>query len=578
VKKNFKITLTTVVLSTALAASAVPAFASDAPAAGTASAVQANSIASYTLTDNLQVEIKSILNEQVKDGTRLGAVIRLKNTGNQLTRVPDYEIRLKTDDGVAYTLQPSTRNARSVNPKSSQELSYMLVIDRSDNVTLSDIEWVDVDEYVYPKKETQVLDVSIAGQSWQGADSKILNASALKKWGEPFTIPSLPSPLVYKTVSLNKDFSGTAPVTVIQVLVENPSSQRQSIPDLAMDGKTDKEVYNGKLVEQGPLTLEPGEKQYIHFAIQTDLDTELTSLNVLTPEKFSSAAGDISYNVGRLNILLPQAGSGSAGSLLDKYKLGTPMKLDAMNKIVHPEMEVSLVELHMQENDGDGFKTAVAKFKLVNNSDRPLPVPVFQTELVSSDGYVYSGSRQAATAQRVLPGGAYAVSYSFALPSSQSADGLRLNVLDAQSIAPYKSVIGSYSVDVQANPLKETELALYPVNVKLTDWSVAGMATAFLTYNYKVKLFLDIQQEKQSLLDANSSKLEIDLVDDLGRVVGSQGNLSFTGPGRLMNGENNILINANAQQLDVRLKIKIYETFVNANGETVKRLLTTLQG
>jgi hypothetical protein len=576
VKKHLKVTFAAVLLSAAVSVSAIPAaFADEAAAAG-----GQTSITAYDLNESLKVEVKSVLNERVAGGTRLGAVVRLTNTSGKLTRVPDYELRLKTADGIEYTLQPSASNAPSVNAKSSRELSYLLTIDNTDDVKLSGIEWVDVDYYVYPKKETVKLELPVDGLAWQGADAAVAGASALKKWGESFTIPALDSPLVYKPVSITRDFSGTQPVSVVQMLVENPGNARETLPALAMDGKTATDVYSGKLVEEGAVVLEAGEKRYIHFAIPTDIDSELTSLNVLTVENYKSAAeGDKTFNVGRLNILLPTASAASSATAGEaSYKLGDPIGLDKLNKIVHPNMEVSLVELHLQENDGDGFKTAVAKFKLVNKSDRPLPVPSFQTELISSDGYVYAGYAQDTVAPRVLPGAAYAVSYSFTVPKSETSDTLKLNLLDAQTIKPYKSVIASIDAGIQTEDTNRNfELNLYPLTVKITDWSIGANYSPAAGYSYKTKLFLDIKQDQQAIVDATSPKLQLEYVDSSGKTIGSSGLLGFAGTNKLMNGENDITVNAVTEQMEIPLTVRIYETFVNANGEQVKRLLTTFK-
>ncbi|WP_052487141.1 hypothetical protein [Gordoniibacillus kamchatkensis] len=250
-RKYVKVTFATALLTAVIASSAVPAAFADGGAAVTA--VQSPS---YALNDVLQVEVKSVLNERVKDGTRLGAVIRITNTSGKLTRVPDYELRLKTADGTEYTLQPSATNVPSVNAKASRELTYLLTIDRTDEVNVTGVEWVDVDLYVYPKKETRMLDVPMSGIAWKGAETAISDANARKKWGESFTLPSLNSPLVYKPVDLTRDFNDKTPVNVVQVLVENPTAERQALPDLAMDGKSATDVFSGQLVEQGPIVLD----------------------------------------------------------------------------------------------------------------------------------------------------------------------------------------------------------------------------------------------------------------------------------------------------------------------------------
>lgn len=584
-KTNSKMMLGTVALITVLVISSYPlaavadsSVASPGPVAAAGVVTSTPEVStSYSLSDSFQVEIKAVLNEKVKDGTQLGSVIHMTNKTDKLIRVPEYELRVTKSDGVVYTLQPSTRNPSTLNPMASEDLSYFLTINHTDDFTLSDIKFVNVDVYSYPKIETLLLDVPIASQAWQGQDADFSNPASRKKWGESFTIPSQSSLLIYTPTYLYRDFNEATSVTVVQVFVQNPGSQRETVPDLAMDGKADKDVYSGKMIEQGPLVLEPGEKQYIHFAIPTELNTTLQSLNVLTVETFSSSVkGDQTYNVGRLNVLLPQRDADQPKPAADKYTWGEPLTLDPLNKIVHKDMKVSLVEMHIQQNDNDGFQTAVAKFNLNNNSNRPLPVPTFQSELVSTDGYIYTGYVQASVPSQVLPGGAYAVAYSFALPKSQTDDNLTLHLLDMQTIKPYKSVIGLINVNAQHEESKNnTELNLYPLKVKVKDWLVSSLITSAMTYNYRIKLNLDIQQDQQALLDLKSTKLQIDLLDDNGSIFASQANLGFIGTNNLISGDNYIYISPPTQQIQTPnvITMKIYESFTNANGETVKRLL-----
>lgn len=106
--KKMKRSLATIVLSAALLTTAsFPAWAAE----GMSSAVfaQTSTNTSYSLSDHVEVEIKSILNEHESDTTKLGAVIRIKNTTDKITRVPDFELRVRMEDGIEYTLQPSAK-------------------------------------------------------------------------------------------------------------------------------------------------------------------------------------------------------------------------------------------------------------------------------------------------------------------------------------------------------------------------------------------------------------------------------------------------------------------------------------
>jgi hypothetical protein len=570
-KKSAAVTLLSIVLLT----SAYPVLASDNTVTTEGSAIAQIAQARYSLNPSIEVEIKSILNESTLEGTKLGAVVRMHNTSSKVTRVPEYELRLRTADGVEYTLQSSSKNAKSLQPKAQQELSYLTIIDQSEEIELSQISWVNVDMYVYPKKETALLTLPVdTSNSWKGSNSLITNQTAILKWGETFTLAALNSPIVYRTKDIHLEFVDKKPVTIVQIEASNPAKERQTVPVFTMDGKTVSQVFVGKRVE-GAIILEPGEKQYLHMLIPTELGSSLSSLNVLTPEKFSAGGEDKSYSIGRLSILLPDNATSAIPAAA--YELGKPMQLDPLNQKIHKSMDVSLVELHIKENDADGFQTTVAKFKLTNRSERPLPVPVFQTEIASKDGYTYSGSRQSATALNIVPNASYVVSYSFALPASETGEGLRLSLYDKQTTGDYSynSILASYQVAALSD-YDDKLLKVYPFDVKVDDWSLSAQYSPMTGYNYKLKLFLGLTQDKQVLSDANSNKLEFDVFDSTDNMIGSTIK-GFTGANRLQSGENNINLNATSEQLAFPVHINVYEVFTNENGETAKRLLTTFK-
>jgi hypothetical protein len=572
--RSWKKTTVTTLLSAVLLTNAYPVWASGT-VSGEAAAVTQSAQISYSLNSSIDVEIKSILNESTLEGTKLGAVVRMHNTSSKITRVPEYELRLRTAAGIEYTLQSSSKNAKSLQPKAQQELSYLSVIDQSEEIQLSQISWVDVDMFAYPKKETTLLTLPVdTSNSWKGSDSLITNQTAIIKWGEAFTLPALNSTIVYRTKDIHLEFVDKKPVSVVQIEASNPAKERQTVPAFTMDGKTDSQIFVGKRAE-GAIILEPGESQYLHMLIPTELGSSLNSLNVLTPEKFFAGGEDKSYSVGRLNILLP--GNATSAAAAAAYEFGKPMPLDPLNKKIHKNMDVSLVELHIKENDADGFKTAIAKFKLTNHSDRPLPVPVFQTDLASKDGYTYSGSRQSATALNIVPNASYVVSYSFGLPASETGEGLKLSLYDKQKTGDYSfnSILASYQVSAQSD-YDDKLLKVYPFDVKVDNWTISAQYSPMTNYSYKLKLFLGLTQDKQVLADANSNKLEFDVFDSVDNMIGSTIR-GFNGNNHLQSGENNINLIATSEQLAFPVHIKVYEVFTNENGETAKRLLTILK-
>lgn len=572
--KKMRRTLTSVAISAALMSSyAYPVLAVEAPEASEAAeTVSSSSVAAYyTLTDTLDVQVKSVVNEHVPDGTRLGIVVKLKNNGGKITRVPEYELRVTTSDGVTYTLQPSASNPKSIQPKADTELSYMSVIDRTDDFTISEVNYTDVDYYVYPKTETLVVSVPVSEQSWKGSDMTITNPSAVKKWSDTFTIPYSNSPIQFTPVGITKELRDQGAVYVVQVLAKNGSDKRETAPDFLIDGKTEAKVFAGERVEKDAIVLEAGEQKYIHYAIPTDQDTVLASLNLLTTEKFvqAGATAVYQYKVGRLNILLPNQASGVAAA---PYTLGESMTFDANSQLIHPDLKVSLVEFNMNDNAEEGNKTVTAKFLLKNGSDRPMTVPVFQTSLISSDGYQYDGSRQAATAATVLPNSGLTVNYVFTLPVSETGDNLTLKVEDAVIAAPYKTPIATYAVQLQKNSSIDT-FSVYPFDIKLNSWSI-GLAFNGSAYTYKGKLFMDIQRKNEVQADQNFPNLLFEVYDKDGRLIATI-EKPLIGQNRLVTGENNLTFTGTSEQFDPTVKLKIYEAFKTKNGQS-KRLLLDL--
>lgn len=650
-KMNWKKTAVSVLITSSLMTSSYSAMAAEL--AGTQSGTPA--AVTYQLTNSLSVDIKTVLNERVDGGTRVGVVVRMKNTGAAIARVPEYELRVKTIEGIEYILQSSASNPRSIQPKATTELSYLAVIDRTDTVTLSEANWTDVDYYVYPKTETRILAIPISGQSWKGSDMKITDPASVKKWGEKFKIPSLTSPLEYTPVSIDKEVTDKGTIQVLQLLVTNPTDQRETLPEFIIDGKTSSKVfegqkvvedaavpttavtgqqvpvtvnagtsassngtadaaasedttntsgaegtgastdnptsttsvlgnaasdssqaqsYYGKKVEQEEVILEAREQKYIHFAISTNNDTVLSSINVLTPEKFSQASVTgvptvVTYNVGRLNILLP---STTARVAYPAYKLGNPMTFDALSELIHPNLEVSVVEFHIDDNTDEGSKNVTSKFRILNKSDIPMAVPVFQTELLSTDGYTYSGNRQTLSTQRILPNSGLVVSYSYTLPQSESGKDLVLKINDMVKAAPYKTNIAAYSMEIQPAETEE-KFSVYPFDANVTYWTITPMynRTGNNSYSYKTRFNLDLTRQEQIQIDASFSKLQFELYDSVDRLIGTASG-SFIGPNRLVSGENNLIFDATTEQLDRPLTIRLYEAFTTPAGVS-KRLL-----
>ncbi|MEF3302062.1 hypothetical protein [Paenibacillus sp. GYB003] len=572
-KKTFRITVAASLISAMLGVHGMTAFASAEAGAVAATAMPE---AVYALSDQLQVELKSVLNERTSAGNRIGTVLRITNTGSAVKRLADYELLVRTQDGAEYSLQPSAANAKAVQPKTSAELSFLTSIDRTDGVDIIEVLLKEVDYYVYPKKETLLISIPIVSRPWNGSEGAVaVDPSVSQAWGASFSFPSLRSPISYKPVGIRKEMTDKGTVYVVQLLASNTADHREPVPDFAIDGRSGSKVFAGSRVEQEPIALEAQEETYIHYAIPTDTDTVLTGLNVLTTETFVGSAGSapVSYKVGRLHIDL-SAASGGSGSY-PTYSFGDKIELDAKNQLIHPDLKLSLVGLPINDNAEEGTKTVTATFLLTNNGDSPIPIPVFQTGLVSSDGYRYDGSRQSAGGTPLLPQESVTINYSFALPATETGQGLVLEIEDAVTTAPYKTTIAA--IRTEAVPYeRQDSFTVYPFKL-----SVKSNSTNFifnpqtLEYSYVGNYNITIERDPGVRVDQSFPVLLFELHDGSDRLVASS-TAPLTGMGRLVSGINKIRFTGTTQSFDYPLTLNIYEVFKTDSGES-KRLLTQME-
>ncbi|WP_072330006.1 MULTISPECIES: hypothetical protein [unclassified Paenibacillus] len=556
------------------AALCVPAssFVSAAEPAPTAAAPVA---AAYTLTDAIKAEIKSVLNENAGSETRIGVVVRLHNTSDRMRRVPDYELRMKTADGTSYTLRPSAANTTSIQSQEKVELSYLITVERTDNVALASLDWIEIDEFEYPQKEKTVLSIPVAGLQWTG-EGAIPETALVKPWTEAFTLPVFSSSIEYTPVSLFYQNQPEGRVAFITLLAENKGKKKEAIPQLQIDGQADSGWFKGQKPIVPSDTLEPGAKQYVYFAISVDNEAELKRLVVLSPETFVHAdKTTLDYTIGRTVIDLQDVdGKKHEVQKLQAYQPGSAIEFDPLSKLIRQGVEISLVELHMHGAEGDGYQTVVAKFKLRNKLESPIALPDFQAELRTADGFSYLGTRQSTVDQNLISNLGYVISYSFNVPSSEKGENLVMNLLDAKTAAPYYVPIASFQTKTQEQT-NDDVMRFYPFNVKLADWTIAPLYNAG-TYNYKMNMTLDISREDNIVVNQNFSKMKVELEDQLGRTLGSE-TLSFTGTKRLVSAKQSFTFSElYTDQIESGLVIKIYESIDTPLGEA-KRLVKTLQ-
>lgn len=536
---------------------------------------QSYTLSRYQLTESLQVDVKSVLNEPTSEGTRIGAVVRYYNAGERLVGIPEYEVRVKTNEGLEYIMRPSQANARNIQPKETIELSYFNVVDRYDVFALDELSWSDVDEFVYPKQEKRIISLPIADLEWKGEKANLSDPAQIKQWQDTFTIPMLTDKIQYQPVSLNEQNTPNGIKTVVGFLATNTGDKPISVPDFRINGKSGNKVYIGERLEQDELILDPGEKNYVHYAIPVKSKAELKNLTVLTPEDFvAEDKTHISYTIGRLMInLIGATNSTRLMSPIGSYELNKPIKFDPISELIRSDIEVSMVDLNMSESAGGGFKAVVAKFKLLNKSGDSVPVPSFQTVLTIADGKKFSGTRQETKVDMLIPNISYVIYYTYVVPNSETGERLTMEILDGKKVEPYNFTIAAFKTKVVDT--SDNTLAFYPFQVKINDTSLQRSFNLGNGPNYSYKLGIDfnVKLQDEIVVDQSFSKLRLEVGDASNRIMTSKV-FSFAGEKKLVTGTE--LLAFDADTLEATLTLRLYEVIDTPFGE-VRRLVQTLK-
>ncbi|TVX99750.1 DUF4352 domain-containing protein [Cohnella terricola] len=553
------------------------AFAGQASTAQSQAAQTAQS-AYKKLTGTVSAQLIGAFMERSSDSTIVGAVVRLKNETSKITRVPDYELRMTTKDGVSYTLAPSAANSRAIQPKGQVELVYTLAVKRTNTFELSKLTWVEVDEYVYPRKETTRLSMDLSGKVWKNGEPGSGTFGKIQ-WGQTFQNELLSPTIAYTSAGVYQQVKAQGNVTIVTVKATNTGKETAYIPDFAISGSDGKKLYAGEKADNKSEVLGAGESRNLIFAIPTPPSVKLSELVVTKPARYQAPDGsELVRHVGYMSIGLPTTTGFSLASL-GNYEFGKPIALDPSNELVDKDVQISLVELHLHDNQGDGYKTAIAKFKLQNTGKQAAVLPAFQAELTNGEGYTYIGDRQNVSTQRLMPGLSHVVSYAFNVPKTEEEGRFALRLLEGSTIdAPYSTPFAQLGVAVQ-NEAEDSQIwNLYPFQVEMKYWwlGAVGDTVPFISYTYKLTLDLDIKRTDDIVVDAGFSKLKIDIADSFGVVLGSE-TFSFVGPNRLISGKQTLRFdNLRTEQYQYPLTVNIYEVIDTPSGESA-RLIQTLQ-
>lgn len=549
---------------------------------------------SYGITNMSQAQVKSVVQEKTATGWTIAAVIKLSNQSGSSLRIPDYELRGKFSDGTEYVLNPSAANKTSIPPLSYVELTYYTRIDANIDFKLTDLEFVHVNWKVYPKTETVLADAPVDTIVWRGNDSEF---QELTNWGESFTIPGVTSDLRYTTMDLSKQYTSQSPTYVIRVMVENPSTYTETVPEFTFSGKTGTTNFIGSRIQQGPIILNPGDKKYIDFTITTDSGASLKAFYVMLSESYlpkgympegtakslaDSYTTPIPFFVGKLGIQPPAEGNNAAlAGNLPVYQFGSAIDIDSVSQAINQQTAVSLEDLSWFENDGQNYKTAVAKIKFTNKGDSLIPIPQLGAEIVNDKGVSYTGIQNTSSINDILPGMGTVSIFTFTVPKSEEAGEFAFRLMEQQGKTAIKTAIASLHVNMQTSSPVGNVYAFYPYELTMNSFSISNYATknamtSSYDYNYRLNLDLDIHSTDAVAEDQSNPKLLLQLEGSDGKRLSSK-TYSVAGSNRLMSGNQKIMFdNANSNQLESPISVKVYEVVSTPYGDA-RRFLTELK-
>ncbi|RKN84449.1 hypothetical protein [Paenibacillus ginsengarvi] len=247
------------------------------------------------------------------------------------------------------------------------------------------------------------------------------------------------------------------------------------------------------------------------------------------------------------------------------YALG-----DSLGLTLDKKAEVALTDLHLYDNESNGFKTVVAKFKFTNKDTTVLATPDLAFELVDDSGHIYSGTKQTTVPAQLATNSSYLISYSFLMMSADTEKPMQLRAYNAKDTS--RVPLGNVQVSIQDDDVTDMNWGVYPyqLDVKSKELVHSVLST---TFSYTLRLDVDVQRKEQIIADAALSKLQFDLIDALGQVISTQ-SIAFQGNVKLLNGLNEVTFtNLKINQFSSKNFVNVYETIDTPNGIVKRKVM-----
>ncbi|WP_166238611.1 hypothetical protein [Paenibacillus turpanensis] len=420
--------------------------------------------------------------------------------------------------------------------------------------------------YVQSGEAATVLDsISLLG----AAPTSVGESQTLRdSYGQPLSVLQVDSAKV--TQAAGQQWVRTT------VKISNTSDRIAALPDLTgyyYSSKGGVTIQAEDVSSDHPDYLSQGESETYSFSavLPKGMSVEQLQLALMEAKSTEESAGAAS-STGAVSTLLPVAVAdlnqatvvNQTGGNGATYEIGEPMEI-----ATNAEMSVALSELKLYDNETNGFQTAIAKLKITNVGEDVIAFPTLSAKLRDAAGQVYTGTRQASVAAQIDANSSYVVSYSFLLRSADDSKPVTLSLYEGSSDA---ALIASVNSNYQSDDTSNDNWDVYPYNIVVKSSDLVLNGTLSTNFAYSLKMNLDIERKDQVIMDSAVSKLQFDIVDPLGQLLGSQ-TVPFVGTTRLLNGDNHLtLSNISLYQYSINNYAKVYEVVDTPNG-AVKRYL-----
>ncbi|UHA74825.1 hypothetical protein [Paenibacillus sp. 481] len=544
----------------------------------------------------ISIVVKDVIHDRNLTKQQIAVVLQVTNLTKKNIHLPKYGLYVRMTQGEEFEMEASETNAKVLLPGATTQWRYLKQFTSEKELTPFRFLWKEIDREVYPKVERIMGEMPVPKQKWENDYTAITSPDAIKGWHESFQLSSATNPanasmLIYTPQSVvrssgkpekpsMKGQQKLETVHIVTLRVENRNNVSETIPNFKLMAWSHSDVYQSSRLEEKPVTLQPGERTNVRFAVATGDQTELTSLQIQMPETFvpRNAKDDtqnITYHVGRINIQVPTTAVAKITAVEASMK--SPLPLEDAKELFPEGVKLSVEEQTLLSNKEVGFKAMLVRYKLANTSASTVKPKPFHAELETKDGAIFGGVQVEKLPEQLVPNTAVVLTHVFVIPDLEQGYNLSMRIVDKREEGKYPVVVGIFNVKYTLDNTGDKNLHMYPFEVVLDNWKfeIVTGDMGGTSSGVNLKLRTTVVRQIQVMSDPNMHKLQLELVDAHNKLLATK-QYSLSGDPKLPNGEHDVAFgNINIFNNNVRtpLMVNFYEVVETPTHGAVKRYL-----